>query len=1657
MPEPIVIVAYGLRLPGANDPGTFWANILSGKTEFRPCPPQRWPLAPSRYVAAVPTAPALDQVTTDMGCFVESDRDDEVALDPLFELVLAAGREAWEGAQTRHLDLRRVQVILGSILLPTAGCTAYAQRFFEEAGEGRSAATPVDAANTQVGGLPATMLANALAIQGSAYTLDAACASSLYALKLGCDALQNRAADAVLVGGVNHADSLYTQMGFSALGALSKRGECTPFDQCADGLVVGEGAAIFVLKRETDARVAGDRILGRIAGIGLSNDLGGSLMAPDSEGQLRAMRAAYEAAGWEPASVELIECHGTGTPVGDATEISSLTALWGGAAIDDSAVIGSVKGNIGHLLTGAGAAALAKVLLALDHQVFPPTAGYSVPGTELSPFEVLSEPRARAPAPRAMRAAVSAFGFGGINAHVLLEAPSGNPSSTTAVVPSAPASVAIVGIGAHVGPWPTRKAVLSRLIGPDLTPPAAPQNWLNHPQASQFPGYYIERISLSPVRLSAPPRELEQSLPQQLVALDVGKQAMEDAGLGADANPKRGVYLGTSLDLNTTNYTLRWRQLALGESGDALAGLEPLNANRTMGGLGSIAASRIARAQSAGGPAFTVSSGECSGITALAAASAALCAGEIDEALVAAVDLAGDPRTVMAKQAQLGTHPLVPGEGGVAFVLMRESDARETGKHIYALLGDVHQLTEPDGADPTRASRASERFGQCGAAQGALELLCAAANLAPGDRTSVFIRSDCGATARVEVAAPHDAAPWQVEDIDGATAGPMLTFENRAGPRLGNQRVPRAKPLEPLARPTPVAHSLVAAVGAAQRQTGTAHGRFLEVNNVLVSALSRLIEAHPASTGTSLAGPGPALARVPAPQSATGSAVPGSAPKTLTRDECLAFAVAKIGPVLGPQFDPIDDLPSRVRLPDEPLMLVDRITAIDAEPLSMQPGRLVTEHDIVPGAWYLDADRIPTCIAIEAGQADLFLSAYLGIDLETQGNAVYRLLDAAVTFHGPLPQPGDTIRYDIRITRFFRLGTTHMFRFEFDGTVRGETIVQMRDGTAGFFSTEELARGKGLLPDRSRDESTSDSGPLAWDLAVRPDDVERYDSEQLDALRAGSLTGCFGHRFGHDDAQSFARLPGGRMRLVHRISALDAQGGRFGCGLVVGEADIRGDEWFLACHFIDDEVMPGTLMYECCLHTLRVFLLRYGWTGPRSEVGEKGLSFEPVAGVTSRLQCRGQVTEGASTVQYEIHLRSLDYNAHGRGEALADAVMSVDGRPIVYMENLCVTLHGVDRATLESTWGTCPTQPHTNTVAPVFTHAQVLEFASGRPSAAFGHPYTPFDTERRLARLPRPPYNFLHRIVAAEECAAWDMRSGGRVTAHYDVEPQAWYGMEYGDRQMPYAVVLEVGLQACGWLAAYMGSALVENVDLSFRNLEGSAAVHAPVRLDEAQTLTTKLTLLDVSQAAQMIIQRYEFDISGPTERYLSGETTFGFFTADALRSQSGLTAPPSDRVPETHRQNITAEERAHWLEAAGGADRLRLLNALDVFVPPGIDGPFERLRASSAIDAQAWFFEAHFYQDPVYPGSLGLEAFVQLLRAAAIRRWGNHHPWRLNAKQRHHWTYRGQILPQNTRFSVEAVVVDADDAERTLEANGVLSVDGLDIYRMEGFTLGPA
>ena len=280
-----------------------------------------------------------------------------------------------------------------------------------------------------------------------------------------------------------------------------------------------------------------------------------------------------------------------------------------------------------------------------------------------------------------------------------------------------------------------------------------------------------------------------------------------------------------------------------------------------------------------------------------------------------------------------------------------------------------------------------------------------------------------------------------------------------------------ARPLPEELAENDFGHAVLQAMSAAERATIEAHEAYLRFSQDLSATLAQAVAAQ-VGLLEQAARTGVAVAEFAIPQESSARPIVAEAgvltptseiPRSLNRAACLEFGRGLAGRVLGPKFAEADSFPTRVRLPDEPLMLVDRILEIHGEPLSMTHGRVVTEHDIRPGAWYLDCGRIPTCIAVEAGQADLFLSGFLGIDFHTRGRSMYRLLDAKVCFHRGLPGAHEVIRYDIRIENFFRQSDTWLFRFGFEATVGGEPLLTMTDGCAGFFSHEALAAGKGIV------------------------------------------------------------------------------------------------------------------------------------------------------------------------------------------------------------------------------------------------------------------------------------------------------------------------------------------------------------------------------------------------------------------------------------------------------------------------------------------------------------------------------------------------------------------------------------------------------------------
>lgn len=369
---------------------------------------------------------------------------------------------------------------------------------------------------------------------------------------------------------------------------------------------------------------------------------------------------------------------------------------------------------------------------------------------------------------------------------------------------------------------------------------------------------------------------------------------------------------------------------------------------------------------------------------------------------------------------------------------------------------------------------------------------------------------------------------------------------------------------------------------------------------------------------------------------------------------------------------------------------------------------------------------------------------------------------------------------------------------------------------------------------------------------------------------------------------------------------------------------------------------------------------------------------------------------------------------------------------------------------------------------PLYSRESILAFAEGNPSEAFGDRYKPFDKERAIARLPRPPYFFMDRVISADH-PKWEMQPGGWIQAQYEVPENAWYFNANRSDTMPYAVLLEIALQPCGWLAAYAGSALQSDDRLYFRNLGGKGTIHAPVTRN-SRTLTMKSRMTEVAKAGDMIIQDFEFEVLESGKPVYTGKTNFGFFTAHALSNQVGIRnskiaafqPQPSDLEntgPSSFKNDapLTPVDSNSSDNTGMPSKALRMVDTIDAL--SFNTGLYENgyIKGTKQVDPDEWYFKAHFYQDPVCPGSLGVESFLQLLRYFLIKKF-NISPGQYQVKTtgnlENEWTYRGQIIPENKTIEIHAHIIKAESRgnDYTIIADGCLVVDGICIYEMKSF-----
>ena len=647
--EPIAIVGRGCVLPGCLTPDTLWQALRKNQNLLT------WHANKPHRVGGY--IQGFDQV-------FDSERYplrgiNAAELDAVVKWPLHAVSDAWVEAREPDVASDRIGLVLANLSYPTSGKADYACDHWLYGHSDELAS------NVFNSGLPAQLIASALGATGGAFALDAACASSLYALQIACQKLQQDSLDVVIVSAVNAAHDVMLQEGFSALQALSKTGRSQPFAASADGLVPAQGAAAVVVKRLRDVS-QNEKVFGVIRAVGLSNDgRRGGFLVPDSQGQLEAMQNAYRQCGVEPDSIDYLECHATGTPVGDTVEIQSASQFFGQRT---RLPVGSLKSNTGHLITVAGLASLLKLTLAMEHETLPPTLIDSAlnsvfDGSCLFP-QMHCEPW---PSSTVRRAAISNFGFGGNNAHLILEQycsttladkgthPVNQTSSTTPVsraanIDESPDSLVICALGALAGNDRGTDRIVRRLM--------------SSPESTVGP---CTSITLDPVSIRTPPSDLKHIEPQQLALLAViddalrqldleslrenGDNSCESISHEKSIQPERiGVFAGMGCASDSCRWLLRERLNDIFSNCVDVPTIEalkdsvvaPMTSADVLGAMPNMPANRINAAYDFRAQGYSVSAEELSDVMALQLGCEALNAHTVDLAVVSATDFASE-------------------------------------------------------------------------------------------------------------------------------------------------------------------------------------------------------------------------------------------------------------------------------------------------------------------------------------------------------------------------------------------------------------------------------------------------------------------------------------------------------------------------------------------------------------------------------------------------------------------------------------------------------------------------------------------------------------------------------------------------------------------------------------------------------------------------------------------------------------------------------------------------------------------------------------------------------------------------------------------------------------------------------------------------------
>lgn len=764
-------------------------------------------------------------------------------------------------------------------------------------------------------------------------------------------------------------------------------------------------------------------------------------------------------------------------------------------------------------------------------------------------------------------------------------------------------------------------------------------------------------------------------------------------------------------------------------------------------------------------------------------------------------------------------------------------------------------------------------------------------------------------------------------------------------------------------------------------------------------------------------------------------------------EDLLEFASGEIAEVFGPEYAEIDQYPVRVRLPEPPYLFVSRVTALEGELGKFEPSSITTEYDIPRDAWYSLDGLAPCAVTIEAGQCDLLLISYLGVDFRNQGQRVYRLLDSKLVFHGDLPRAGQTLRYDITIDRFVWNGDSLLFFFSYECYADDVLILELLNACAGFFSSSELDSSMGIVEsdaDRERRERMAPS----WFTPLARTDRTSLSSTDLELLAAGRLAEVFGAQWDQsaDGCNPSIRLPQEMLRMVDEIPSIDRLGGPRRLGELHGVKHLAPDAWYFRCHFTGDPVLAGSLVAEGAVQLLQVYAMYLGLhlVLPDAE-------FQPMRGQTTQVKVRGQITPATPRLRYVVEVTEVTMLP--RPSVVADVTVYDGDKPVISMRDFGLQVREKPGTPYRPGPGGVPPflgRRNRSGELAFLNELHMAHAAKGDLGTAMGPEFDIYG-QRRAPYIPNGDFKFVDRVMRLDGTRG-ELVPGVHMETEYECPPEAWY-FRPGYRGLPNFVHMEGSLQAAILLGYYLGATLdTPDKELSIRNLDGKAELVADID-PRGKTIRHSSTMLSHQAVPGAVLQNFRYELTADGEPFYRGESLFGYFDEQALANQIGLDS--GEKIPHwiDSRDEIDAD-RVRPLpplarERSQTDPRFRLIDTAEM-VPDGGTHGLGYVRGRRVIDPDDWYFSCHFHRDPVMPGSLGVEAVIQGLQRFAVHsglvRDSGDMVFAIPCEVRTGWRYRGQILRTDDEMSFELHVTGV-----TRNAGRVLLTADASVFKHSG------